>query len=198
VPSFCWHRYEPSLALLSPIVSPTRVPGCLIVTTDPQAIPARPWERKALAASPQQAAPHTAHQPLLQQAASVVQACLHQTSSKARVHPSSSAAAALGQLFVPSVLFLAAVLTADRTSQQGLQQAAVAATCEAAAALAAAPTALLPATGQTGLPAVLSSCRALLLACKVSTALHLLAHYIQRARTVQASRPAPSSNCVCS
>jgi hypothetical protein len=66
------------------------------------------------------------------------------------------------------VLFLSAVLAADKTGFPDLQQLAVAATCEAAAALAAAPALLLPATGQTGLPAVLSSCRALLLACKVS------------------------------
>lgn len=58
-----------------------------------------------------------------------------------------------------------------------LQPLAVAAACEAAVALAAAPSALLPpgaAAGQGpgqqawGLPAVLSSCKALLLACMVS------------------------------
>jgi hypothetical protein len=53
--------------------------------------------------------------------------------------------------------------------QQHLQPLIVAAACEAAAALAAAPAALLPPTAgqQAGLPAVLSSCKALLLACKV-------------------------------
>lgn len=81
-----------------------------------QAAPARPWERKqptttANTALQQQQHHQHQHQQLLKQAATVVHQALHDMARNA-CNASTAAVAALGQLFVPSVHFLAAALGA--------------------------------------------------------------------------------------
>jgi len=83
-------------------------------------VPARPWERRQQQQQQQQSAQQL-HQPgrsttqqLLQQAVDTVSLQLHTTALQARSSPDGTAAAALAKLFVPSVTFLSAAVSAAR------------------------------------------------------------------------------------
>jgi hypothetical protein len=118
----CLHVCSMLLAVCSSMYVPSD--GCAtanvcFLATAPYIIPARPWERKQQQQQQQQAqgvsrpAQQQQQQQLLQQAASVVQLELQDRAQQACPEPSGAAAAALGQLFVPAVLFLSAALAAS-------------------------------------------------------------------------------------
>jgi hypothetical protein len=91
-----------------------QLPTVCFLATAPYIIPARPWERKQQQQQAQGVSrPAQQQQQLLQQAASVVQLELQDRAQQACAEPSGAAAAALGQLFVPAVLFLSAALAAS-------------------------------------------------------------------------------------